>query len=88
MNSITKETRLEAYITRPTTIKKQVYEALDKPMTLRELASKLNCHVTKLRPRATELTEEHKIETCGIAIDLESKKRVAVYRRVTDANTN
>ena len=83
MKSITKETRLESFIsTNPCPIQKQVYDSLDKPMTARQIAVKLGYpHPICVRPRITELMKEGRVVSDEKAFDEVTQRNVAVFRR-------
>lgn len=83
---ITKETRHEAYITRPVARKDAVLEALgDEALTARQVMQRLGyTDPNTVRPRLTELMDAGEVEVCGKALDLGTGITVSMYRRVTD----
>lgn len=84
MDQITKETRREAYETRPVTRQEAILLALgDKELTARQIADALGfTDLNAVRPRLTELMDAGKVETCGKRRDSVTGKNVAVFYRV------
>lgn len=82
MNEITRETRLESYLTRPENRKAAVmaYILYHAPCTARQIMRGLNLpEPNNVRPRLTELLDEEAIQTVGKAVDDATGKHVAVY---------
>ena len=80
---ITKETRLESYITRPNKRQTIILEVLDEgDMTARQIAYKLGfTDLNAVKPRLTELIKAGKVEVVGKAFDLTTRRNTAVYRK-------
>lgn len=85
--AITKENRLEAYLDRPVSRKKDILLALgDKEMTARQVMEKLGYKdPNTVKPRIHELVEEGILEAVSSTADHVTGKSVAVYRRCDDA---
>lgn len=83
-NSITKETRQEAYITRPITRATDIIKFIgDKELTSRQIAYGMGfTDLNSVRPRLTELKEEGKVEVVGKSYDEVTKRNVALWRVV------
>lgn len=81
---ITKETRLEAYIQRPTPRAKQIMEVLgDKEMTSREIAVAMGfSDMNAVRPRMCELQNIGKVKAVSKKKDPLTNVRVAVWKKV------
>ena len=81
MNPITKETRLESYITRPATRADKILERLrDNQMTAREIAYSMGfSELNSVRPRISELLKAGEIEVVGKTKDMVTGKSVAVF---------
>lgn len=81
--SITKETRRESYVVRPTTRAGLILAALETPKTARELMIALGYHeMNAVRPRITELMDLGLVEASGKIYDPVTQRNVAVFRRV------
>lgn len=81
--SITTETRLESYITRPCSQRKQmILNALgDRQLTARQIAYELGfTDLNAVKPRLTELKQEGRIEAIDKAFDMMTNKNVAVWQ--------
>ena len=81
---ITQETRLESYIiTNPKSIRDNILNILDRPMTARQIADKLGySHPIIVRPRITELMKQGKIKATDKAYDEVTQRNVAVFTRI------
>ena len=90
MNSITKENRLESYLKTETGERKRlILSVMDKPMTARQIAYKLGfSDLNTVKPRLKEMRDRGTVEVVGKAYDKATERNVAVYRRISDANTN
>ena len=80
---VTKQTRFESYQqTDPCPIQRQVLDALNQPMTARQIAIKLGySHPIVVRPRITELMKAGKIVSDDKAFDEVTQRTVAVFKR-------
>ena len=83
MDQITKETRREAYETRPVTRQEAILLALgDKELTARQIADALGfTDLNAVKPRLTELRDAEKIEAVAKTVDPVTGRKVAVYKR-------
>lgn len=83
-NSITKETRQEAYITRPVTRAADVLRVLgDGEMTAREIANKLGfVERNAAAPRLSEMKDRGIVEVVGKKKDGVTGKNVALWKKV------
>ena len=83
-NTITKETRQEAFITRPVRRKTAILEVLgEREMTAREIAYEMGYQdLNAVKPRLSELVGKGRVEVVGKAFDEVTKRKVAIYRRV------
>ena len=84
MNSITRETRHEAYIRKLNLRQKAILDVLDigEEMTAREIADVLGfTDLNAVKPRLTELKAEGVIEATRKAWDIVTGRNVAVYKR-------
>lgn len=81
---ITKETRLEAYIQRPTPRAKQIMEVLgDREMTSREIAQEMGfTDMNAVKPRMTELQSLGRVKAISKKKDPVTNVRVAVWKKV------
>lgn len=82
--SITEETRLESYISTPTSERKQMILTIlgDRQMTARMIAYALGFRdLNAVKPRLTELKKEGRIVVVGKAYDEMTERRVAVFQR-------
>ena len=82
---ITKETREESFIkTDRNNRQRAILEVLgEKEMTARQIRDDLGfTDMNAVRPRLTELRDMGLIETCGKAYDYDSRRNVALFRRV------
>lgn len=81
---ITKETRLEAYIQRPTPRAKQIMEVIgDREMTSREIAEEMGfTDMNAVKPRMTELKNLGKVKAVAKKKDPITNVRVAVWKKV------
>lgn len=84
---ITKDTRTESYIKRPTPRVRDILNALgDKEMTARQLAYTLGySERNATAPRLTEMKEAGIIEVSGKAYDQTTRRWVATYRKCVKA---
>ena len=82
--SITEETRLESYISTPTSERKQMILTIlgDKQMTARMIAYALGFRdLNAVKPRLTELKKEGRVVVVGKAYDEMTDRRVAVFQK-------
>lgn len=81
-NSITKETRQEAYITRPMTRANEIMRYLgNRELTAREIAYGMGFNdLNAVKPRLTELKTQGKVEAVRKKKDVITGKTVAVWR--------
>lgn len=82
--SITEETRLESYISTPTSERKQMILKIlgDKQMTARMIAYALGFRdLNAVKPRLTELKKEGRVVVVGKAYDETTERRVAVFQK-------
>lgn len=81
---ITKETRREAYITRPVTRASEIVRFMgDKELTAREIAYGMGyTDLNAVKPRLTELKAQGKVEVVGKQKDITTGKSVAVWKVV------
>jgi len=81
---ITKETRRESYIQRPTPRAKMILDFMGKDaMTARQIAYGMGyTDLNAVKPRLTELKAEGRVKVIGKAYDNVSKRNVAVWRAV------
>lgn len=81
---ITKETRLEAYIQRPTPRAKQIMEVIgDREMTSREIAEEMGfTDMNAVKPRMAELKNLGKVKAVAKKKDPITNVRVAVWKKV------
>ena len=79
---ITKETRREAYISRPVTRAADILEFMsDKEYTARQIAYGMGfTDLNAVKPRLTELKAAGLVEVTGKAYDETTKRKVAVWR--------
>ena len=79
---ITKETRREAYISRPVTRTADILEFMgDKEYTARQIAYGMGfTDLNAVKPRLTELKAAGLVEVAGKAYDETTKRRVAVWK--------
>ena len=79
---ITKETRREAYISRPVTRAADILEFMsDKEYTARQIAYGMGfTDLNAVKPRLTELKAAGLVEVTGKAYDETTKRRVAVWK--------
>lgn len=85
MNQITKETRLESYLsTNPNTRQREILGALgDKELTARQIANILGYKdLNNVKPRLSEMLADGRVEATGKAFDEVTKRHVTVFRRV------
>ena len=62
---------------------RMILNAMDKPMTAREIAYKLNfSDLNAVKPRLTEMKDRGSVEVIGKAYDGLTGVHVSVYRRV------
>ena len=60
-----------------------ILDAMDKPMTAREIAYKLKFYdLNAVKPRLTEMKKRGTVEVIGKAYDTLTERHVSVYRRV------
>ena len=83
MTEVTRETRRESYIAKPSQRKTAILAALgDDKLTAREIAQRMNySDMNMVRPRLTELLDEGIIETLGSVKDDVTGRSVAVFAR-------
>lgn len=83
MDAVTRETRIESYITTPRQKRKrQIIDALTEPMTARQIARKLGyADLNAVKPRLTELVNDGILEVAGKAYDMTTSRNVAMYQR-------
>lgn len=81
--TISKECQLESWGKLDTSKRcKMILEAMDKPMTAREIAYKLKfSDLNAVKPRLTEMKERGTVEVIGKAYDQLTGVHVSVYRR-------
>lgn len=81
---ITKETRLESYITRPVTRASAIIKFMgEKELTAREIAYGMGyTDLNAVKPRLTELKEQGRVEVVGKQKDITTGKNVAVWKVV------
>ena len=82
--SITEETRLESYISTPTSERKQMILTIlgDRQMTARMIAYALGFRdLNAVKPRLTELKKEGRVVVVGKAYDEMTDRRVAVFQK-------
>ena len=82
-SQITKETRLESYVQRPTPRQKEVLQVLQEhgEMVPRQIAAILGYYDPQLvRPQLTELKAAGRVEVVGKAMDEVTGKNVGVWR--------
>lgn len=82
--SITEETRLESYISTPTSERKQMILTIlgDKQMTARMIAYALGFRdLNAVKPRLTELKKEGRVVVVGKAYDEMTDRKVAVFQK-------
>lgn len=81
---ITEETRLEAYIQRPTPRAREILQVLgDREMTSREIATAMGfTDMNAVKPRMTELKNLGKIKAISKRKDPVTNVRVAVWKKV------
>lgn len=79
---ITKQTRREAYISRPVTRAADILEFIgDKEYTARRIAYGMGfTDLNAVKPRLTELKAAGLVEVTGKAYDETTKRRVAVWK--------
>ena len=79
---ITKQTRREAYISRPVTRAADILEFMgDKEYTARQIAYGMGfTDLNAVKPRLTELKAAGLVEVAGKAYDETTKRRVAVWK--------
>ncbi len=79
---ITRETRQEAYISRPVTRAADILKFLDgKECTARQIAYGMGfTDLNAVKPRLTELKAAGLVEVTGKAYDEATKRRVAVWK--------
>lgn len=79
---ITKETRREAYISRPVTRATDILKFLDgKECTARQIAYGMGfTDLNAVKPRLTELKAAGLVEVIGKAYDETTKRKVAVWK--------
>lgn len=79
---ITKQTRREAYISRPVTRAADILEFMsDKEYTARQIAYGMGfTDLNAVKPRLTELKAAGLVEVTGKAYDETTKRRVAVWK--------
>lgn len=82
--TISKECQLESWGKFDTSKRcKMILDAMDKPMTAREIAYKLKfSDLNAVKPRLTEMKERGTVEVIGKAYDQLTGVHVSVYRRV------
>lgn len=81
--TISKECQLESWGKFDTSKRcKMILDAMDKPMTAREIAYKLKfSDLNAVKPRLTEMKERGTVEVIGKAYDQLTGVHVSVYRR-------
>lgn len=81
---ITKETRLEAYITRPVTRASAIIKFMgERELTAREIAYGMGyTDLNAVKPRLTELKAQGKVEVIGKQKDITTGKSVAIWKVV------
>lgn len=81
MNEITRDTRRESYLLRPTPRQKEIIDVLrGKEMTAREIAYALGfSERNAVAPRLTEMEKIGHVKVVGTRLDKGTKRRVAVY---------
>lgn len=68
-----------------TTRYQQILQALDRPMTAREIANKLGfSDMNAVRPRVTELRQMGRIQEAGTKYDRLTGRNVALFERMED----
>lgn len=61
---------------------RMILDAMDKPMTAREIAYKLKfSDLNAVKPRLTEMKTRGTVEVIGKSYDSTTERRVSVYRR-------
>lgn len=82
-SQITKETRLESYISRPVRRCQLILDTLgNRDMTAREIAYELHfSDLNGVKPRISEMVKKGKITVVGKRFDPVTGKKVAVYMR-------
>ena len=61
---------------------RMILDAMDKPMTAREIAYKLKFYdLNAVKPRLTEMKARGTVEVIGKAYDALTERNVSVYRR-------
>ena len=83
-NTISKECQLESWKKFDNAKRcRMILDAMDKPMTAREIAYKLKFYdLNAVKPRLTEMKERGTVEVIGKAYDQLTGVHVSVYRRV------
>ena len=83
--SITEETRLESYISTPTSERKLAILNVmgNRQMTARMIAYALGFRdLNAVKPRLTELKQEGRVMVVGKAFDELTERKVAVFQKV------
>ena len=82
MQSVTRETRREAYILRPVTRQDQILKVMgDRAMTARQIARELGfTDLNAVKPRLTELSHEGKILATDKVMDETTGRKVVLWQ--------
>ena len=83
-NTISKECQLESWKKFDNAKRcRAILGVMDKPMTAREIAYKLNfSDLNAVKPRLTEMKERGTVEVIGKSYDALTMRNVSVYRRI------
>ena len=82
-NTIARECQLESWKKFDNAKRcRMILDAMDKPMTAREIAYKLKfSDLNAVKPRLTEMKDRGTVEVIGKSYDYMTNRRVSVYRR-------
>ena len=82
--TISKECQLESWGKFDTSKRcKMILDAMDKPMTAREIAYKLKfSDLNAVKPRLSEMKKRGTVEVVGKSYDALTMRNVSVYRRI------
>lgn len=88
-SEITRQTRLESYISRPVSRCQVILDTLgSRTMTAREIATELHMvDLNGVKPRISEMVKRGEIVAVGKRYDPVTGKTVAIYRRTTYAGS-
>lgn len=89
ISDITRQLSYEDIQKKRPTMKQNILNNLDKPMTIQEIADKLaykrligTNNRSKVAPRITELEDEGFVKQVGFKKDYMSKKLVTIYEKI------